>query len=320
MKKYIAFALLLIIINCCITFTMVQYFQRETAKPLQTEQLSTEISDKIIAREIVDTSIIKDLDEDLQAKIAEYNTMTGVQKRNMAGVVMDELKKHFGYVFRASTYCDLPQEVRIICEKASTYMLYGNARELMLRDSDIAMSFGENADWKAFVMNYTHYDMDEYFSLVMDEYFSLVDEIMAQLPLNEDYHKDKIRNRQVIEDTYINCLDDENLAKKLREYNKITAENHEILAENAVETIRYFLCIENEPYSHFDDNENVRKYAAKVAEYSLYEERANMMYTDEELGALLSLEMGGSAGIWPRHIGFEGEAEYFKLVEELLKY
>ena len=312
MKKYIAFALLLIIINCCITFTMVQYFQPETAKPLQTEQLSTEISDKIIAREIVDTSIIKDLDEDLQAKIVEYNTMTGVQKRNMAGVVMGELKKHFGYVFTASTFNDLPEQARIICEKASTYMLYGNARELMLRDSDIAVSLGENADWKAFVMNYTHYDMDEY--------FSLVDEIMAQLPLNEDYHKDKISNHQVIEDTYINCLDDEKLVEKLRAYNKMTAENHAILAENAVETMRYFFCIENEPYSHFDDNENVRKYAAKVAEYSLYEERANMMYTDEELGALLSLEMGGSAGIWPRHIGFEGEAEYFKLVEELLKY
>ena len=320
MKKYIAFALLLIIINGCITFTMVQHFQPETAKPLQTEQLSTEISDKIIAREIVDTSFIKDLDEDLQAKIAEYNTMTGVQKRNMAGFVMGELNKHFGYVFRASTYCDLPQEVRIICEKASTYMLYGNARELMLCDSDIAMSFGENADWKAFVMNYTHYDMDEYFSLVMDEYFSLVDEIMAQLPLNEDYHKDKINCRQVIEDTYINCLDDEKLAEKLREYNKITAENHAILAENAVETMRDFFCIENEPYSHFDGNENVRKYAAKVAEYSLYEERANMMYADEALGALLSLEMGGSAGVWPRFISFEGEAEYFRLVEELLKY
>lgn len=312
MKKYTVFALLLIIINGCITFTMVQHFQPETAKSLQTEQLSTEISDKIIAREIVDTSFIKDLDEDLQAKIAEYNTMTGVQKRNMAGVVMDELKKHFGYVFTASTFNDLPEQARIICEKASTYMLYGNARELMLRDSDIAMSFGENADWKAFVMNYTHYEMDKY--------FSLIDEIMAQLPLNEDYHKDKIRNRQAIEDTYINCLDDEKLAEKLREYNKITAENHAILAENAVETMRHFFCIENEPYSHFDDNKNVRKYAAKVAEYSLYEERANMMYADEELGTLLSLEMGGSAGVWPRFISFEGEAEYFKLFEELLKY
>ena len=312
MKKYIAFALLLIIINGCITFTMVQHFQPETAKPLQTEQLSIEISDKIIAREIVDTSFIKDLDEDLQAKIAEYNTMTGVQKRNMAGVVMGELKKHFGYVFTASTFNDLPEQARIICEKASTYMLYGNARELMLRDSDIAMSLGENGDWKSFVMNYTHYEMDEY--------FSLVDEIMAQLPLNEDYHKDKINCRQVIEDTYINCLDDDKLAENLREYNKITAENHAILAENAVETMRQFFCIENEPYSHFDGNENVRKYAAKVAEYSLYEERANMMYADEALGALLSLEMGGSAGVWPRFISFEGEAEYFKLVEELLKY
>jgi len=312
MKKYIAFALLLIIINGCITFTMVQHFQPETAKPLQTEQLSTEISDKIIAREIVDTSFIKDLDEDLQAKIAEYNTMTGVQKRNMAGVVMGELKKHFGYVFTASTFNDLPEQARIICEKASTYMLYGNARELMLRDSDIAMSLGENADWKAFVMNYTHYEMDEY--------FSLVDEIMAQLPLNEDYHKDKIRNRQVIEDTYINCLDDEKLVEHLREYNKITAENHAILAENAVETMRYFFCIENEPYSHFDGNENVRKYAAKVAEYSLYEERANMMYADDELGTLLSLEMGGSAGVWPHFISFEEEDRYFRLVEELLKY
>ncbi len=312
MKKYIAFALLLIIINGCITFTMVQHFQPETAKPLQTEQLSTEIADKIIARQIVDTSLMKNLDKDLQAKIAEYNTMTGAQKRSMAGVVMGELNKHFGYVFRASTYCDLPQEVRIICEKASIYMLYGNARELMLRDSDIAVSLGENADWKAFVMNYTHYDMDEY--------FSLVDEIMAQLPLNEDYHKDKINCRQVIEDTYINCLDDEKLAENLREYNKITAEKHAILAENAVETMRQFFCIENEPYSHFDGNENVRKYVAKVAEYSLYEERANMMYADDELGTLLSLEMGGSAGVWPRFISFEGEAEYFRLVEELLKY
>ena len=312
MKKYIAFALLLIIINGCITFAMVQHFQPETAKSLQTVQLSTEISDKIIAREIVDTSIIKDLDEDLQAKIAEYNTMTGVQKRNMAGVVMGELKKHFGYVFTASTFNDLPEQARIICEKASTYMLYGNARELMLRDSHIAQSLGENTEWKAFVTDFIHYEMDEY--------FSLIDEIMSQLPVDKHYHKEKIDCRQVIEDTYINCLDDEKLAEKLRAYNKMTAENHAILAENAVETMRYFFCIENEPYSHFDDNENVRKYVAKVAYYSLYEERANMMYADEELGTLLSLEMGGSAGIWPRHIGFEGEAEYFKLVEELLKY
>lgn len=312
MKKYIAFALLLIIINGCITFAMVQHFQPETAKPLQTEQLSIEISDKIIAREIVDTSFIKDLDEDLQAKIAKYNTMTGVQKRNMAGVVMGELKKHFGYLFTATTYREQPVEAQTIVEKASTYMLYGNARELMLRDSDIAMSFGENTEWKAFVTDFIHYDMDEY--------FSLIDEIMAQLPVDKHYHKEKIDCRQVIEDTYINCLDDEKLAENLRKYNKITAEKHAILAENAVETMRYFFCIENEPYSHFDGNENVRKYATKVAEYSLYEERANMMYADEELGTLLSLEMGGSAGVWPRFISFEEEAEYFKLVEELLKY
>ena len=312
MKKYITFALLLIIINGCITFTMVKHFRPETAKPLQTEQLSIEISSKIITRQIIDTSLITNLDSALQSNIKEYNMLTGNHKSNMSGVVMGELKKHFGYVFRASTYCDLPQEVRTICEKASHYMLYGNASELMLRDSHIAQSLGENADWKAFVMNYTHYDMDEY--------FSLIDEIMAQLSVDKDYHKDKISNRQIVEDTYINCLDDEKLVENLCEYNKITAENHAILAENAVETMRYFFCIENEPNSHFDDNENVRKYAAKVAEYSLYEERANMMYADGELGALLSLEMGGSAGVWPSFISFEGEAEYFKLVEELLKY
>ncbi len=299
MKKYIP-TIIIVFAAICIAFLCCQPKQKDTT-----------IADKIIAREIVDTSLTTHLNAELQSKIKEYNMLTATQKGNMAGLVMGEMKDCFGYLFTATTYREQPVEAQIIVEKASHYMLYGNASELMLRDSHIAQSLGENTEWKAFVTDFIHYDMDEY--------FSLIDEIMAQLSVDKHYHKEKIDCRQVIEDTYINCLDDEKLAEKLREYNKITAENHAILAENAVETMRHFFCIENEPYSHFDGNENVRKYATKVAEYSLYEERANMMYADEELGALLSLEMGGSAGVWPSFISFEGEAEYFSLMDEILK-
>ncbi len=147
-----------------------------------------------------------------------------------------------------------------------------------------------------------------------------------------------IENRRVIPDTYISLLSDEDLKEDLELYNLRTAELNVFFSKTAAETIAAFYL-----WEWFGEN-GVRLYtpdtvanlpdrhieiAGRVAHYALYRNADEMIYADDTIWPMLILELGGSAGDWPRFLhggndilslgwGDDPMEEYFTLTESII--
>ena len=147
-----------------------------------------------------------------------------------------------------------------------------------------------------------------------------------------------IAQRQIVPDSYIYLLKDEGLKADIEQYNTNTFQLNNRFTRFAIDIIADFY-----GWDWYDEN-GVRKYssytlmelperyidmAGRIAHYALYRNADEMIYADDTIWPMLILELGGSAGAWPRFLhggndilslgwGDDPMEEYFTLTESII--
>lgn len=132
---------------------------------------------------------------------------------------------------------------------------------------------------------------------------------------------DKIIERKIIEDTYFKYIDDE-LIENIKKYNMQTSELILGYTGYSIEILSTLYDI--------DDNElpqKIKDMSQRITKYALYKNATELIISDYEITQLISKDIGGSYGVWPWHIHWEGNIEmstkeiesYFILIDELIE-
>lgn len=168
--------------------------------------------------------------------------------------------------------------------------------------------------------------------------------LFKQTPLLEkiEFLKKQISNREIIKSEYtFGLLLPSEIENNIKEYNTLVAHLKGFFSEQAIETlIGVFqlklkdengeICTSYSTLNYFKLPPEIREYAEIIAELSLYENCTDLLCSDPRLAYIISVEQGGSAGMWPswwhthyldRHEEEKSELKkLFSLVVKLLDF
>ncbi|WP_250228716.1 hypothetical protein [Anaeropeptidivorans aminofermentans] len=136
---------------------------------------------------------------------------------------------------------------------------------------------------------------------------------------------DKIIQREVVEDTYLIYLPDEEIKEDIILYNKKTADLKISYKLYATRTV-FLLCELDLSESATDYDkipDDLKEIINKISAYALYANATELILSDSEINQLIAGEIGGSYGAWPWHIHEEAldyeMEDYFILIEKIMK-
>lgn len=155
-----------------------------------------------------------------------------------------------------------------------------------------------------------------------------------------EFLEKQIISREIIKNEHIFGLNiTEKTSKEIKEYNRLIAHLKGFFSEQVVGTLIGVFQLENDKgemfYAHSTLNyfklpAEIRNYAEIIAELSLYKNCTELLCSDPRLAYIISVEGGGSAGMWPYwwHTRYLDDREdikqdletLFSIVEDLISY
>lgn len=136
---------------------------------------------------------------------------------------------------------------------------------------------------------------------------------------------DKVIARDVIEDTYLLYINDENLRNYILKYNEKTADLKVRYKLYATETV-FTLCeldLTTAASGYREIPDDIKEIINKISTYALYRNAPELILSDADINQIIAGEIGGSYGAWPWHIheeALENEMEnYFILVDKIIE-
>ncbi len=137
----------------------------------------------------------------------------------------------------------------------------------------------------------------------------------------------QIINREVIkDDCLINIPIEHELKEDIKEYNKLVSKLKGFFAERAIRTLIGVFELKNKnngeyykpnALNYLEIPSDVREYAERIAELSLYKNCTELLCNDSRLAFIISVEGGGSAGLWPYLWHTEYLRDYDNIKEDL---
>jgi hypothetical protein len=162
------------------------------------------------------------------------------------------------------------------------------------------------------------------------------------LPVNSDMYKirdiyQRIINREVVKDDYLIGISiDNQLKEDIKEYNELVPRLKGLFAERAFRVLISLFMLKDEDgefykpnvLSYLESPSDIRRYTEIIADLSLYKNCTELLRNDSRLAFIISIEGGGSYGMWPYlwHTEYlrehedvkEGLNRLFDLVERII--
>lgn len=156
----------------------------------------------------------------------------------------------------------------------------------------------------------------------LKEYFDLTGTIAQAFELDKAVIAEKVFAREIIADTYLNCLD-EARQKLAFEYNAQTAKYKQSFTAYAIDIFHGFYDLEIAP-DYLDRPIQMSEFVSRTARHSLHKNASALIYGDPFLSTAISFEIGGSYGAWPEFIhentnDAESLENYFTLADNLAR-
>ena len=301
----------------------------------------TAVAEKVIAREIVEDTYFNYVkDAGLVGKIEQYNEATQQLRPSLELYAIGAVEGCFGMEIGAIDYGDTAVEINYLIKQIAKYSMYRNSAELIQADTELAQMLQtepakSNEHWQDFIYNQTNIENAgvsiDGFSDSKIEYFDLVDSIIEQLYHNTEVIKKKVLAREVVEDSYLCLVSDENLVGKINKYNELTSKYRFYFTNQGVGIVYGFFELWTSGIQYFNRPVEVKILASRIAKHALYRNVVELVYNDWYLSPMIVQEWGGSAGVWPHHLHNEGFTlsqydmtkqdleEYFILVDTIIK-
>ena len=297
-----------------------------------------EIALKIINREIVPDTYFNFIENPIMIdNINTYNQKTYSYKLSFRVRAIHLLEEYYGVDIGIYTFHRASTDTRGIVNNFAQYALYKNSLELMYGDAEFAQTFfhvqrqkkwdekSMDNPWASFLNN-KEWLNSEYCLDGFNEYCALIDGITADLQkegafVDNNIFIDKILNREIIQDTYINFIESPEISEAIKEYNKLTAQY--ILEQTPVSITLMITQSELETldveydFNYFEKLDEVRMFSAQISTYSLYGNRDALIYAIPNL----VFDTGSGVGQWPRFLQHPQQEEfehYLEMVDSLI--
>ena len=306
--------------------------------PSSNTKYLNEIAMKVINRQIIpDTYFVFIENKDLIESISNYNKLTIDNRLGFYTTAVDLLNDFYGLEIGRLEIASASADVRGIVEKVIQYNLYKNMLELMQGDADFAQTFYKadtQEEWNETCVDnpWTRFFTDEKWvegrslQYATEEYWATIDSVTEQLKkegasIDNTLLIDQILNREVIKDTYLNFIEDPEIAKAIQDYNKLTAQyifQHTPRSITAMITQSELQTFDVEyKFNYFDRLDEVEMFAAQVSKYALYGNCSDLIYAMPDL----AFDGGSGVGRWPaffQQVPQEEFDAYLSLVDSLI--